>query len=232
MPVYVSVSPELEVVIRSDIPGRFLNQYGLSQDTVVRPALYARFQPKRLSFSERTRADLAFKAISPDHPYGATPIQEGGIMSSFFAEEMIDEHNPEPIARYNPVHMLGRFDTATDIDYTGQLCDETPTEADVRALVESKLNADTSLNRPQGFILLDGVTAKKPWPNYPTEGQGRHMKIAAKVKEDGYSPAEIIAFEETLDKPGEGVINAMKSLLEEQESQAVEDESLSAVIPR
>lgn len=230
MSLFVSVSPELEIVIRRDIPGTITNQYNQSESVVIRPVLYARFKPKALDAGQRVRADLAFTRLNPEHPYGATPYRDGSVMGSQFSD-FIDEDSPEPYKGYNPIHQLGKFDTATDINYDGQLCDETPTEADVRKLVEKKLLADTSLNGPQGFILLDDVTIEKPWPSYPLEGQGRHKTIEKHVREGGYDPRIIIAFESSQEKPGEGVISTMEALLAEQAAEKDEQDSLGAVIP-
>lgn len=228
--LFVSTSPELTVTIRHSLRRGFQNTLGQGDYEIVRPTLYANFKPKSLDFHQRIRADLRFKQINPTHPYGATPYRDGGIMGSQFSDEVM-ETMPEAFGGYDPVHMLGKFDTATDIRYEGQLDAETPTEADVRRLIESKLMSDSSLNGPQGFILLDDVVVERPWPNYPTEGQGRHMKIIAAVKEMGLDPATIIAFESSLEKPGEGVINGMKALLEERTAEDAEADALSAEIP-
>lgn len=224
--LFVSVSPELEILIRPDIPGTVVNEYGQSVQTTIRPPLYARFKPKSLDAGQRARADSAFRRLNPEHPYGATPYRDGSVMGSQFAD-FIDDDDPEPYKGYDPIHQLGKFDTAIDIDYSGQ----PEPEDDLRALVEKKLLADTSLNGPQGFILLDAVVIEKPWPNYPLEGQGRHAKIEAAVRTLGIDPSVVIAFESTLEKPGAGVISAMEALLEEQKHQADEDAALGAEIP-
>lgn len=228
--LFVSTSPELTVTIRNSQRRAILNTLHQTEYETVRPTLYAQFKPKSLDFGQRIRADRRFREINPRHPYGATPFLQGGIMGSQFSDEVMPDQ-PESFLDYDPVHMLGKFDTATDIRYEGQLDGETPTEADVRALIESKLLADSSFNLTEsGFILLDGVTIEKPWPAYPVEGQGRHMTILAAVKDMGFDPLDIIAFESSQEKPGEGVIKSMEKLLEERNAQAVEDESLSAVI--
>ncbi len=228
--LFVSVSPELTVTIRHSLRRAVVNTLGQSDYETARPTLYANFKPKSLDFAQRIRADLRFKQINPTHPYGATPYRDGGIMGSQFSDEVM-ETMPEAFGGYDPVHMLGKFDTASDIKYEGQLDSETPTEADVRRLVETKLMADSSLNGPQGFILLDDVAVAKPWPNYPVEGQGRHMRIIATVKEMGIDPAGIIAFESSLDKPGKGVIDAMRALLDERNAEDAEQDALSVEIP-
>lgn len=228
--LFVSVSPELTVSIRHSLRRAVVNTLGQADYEIARPTLYAQFKPKSLDFAQRVRADLRFKQLNPTHPYGATPFRDGGVMGSQFSDEIM-ESMPEAFGGYDPVHMLGKFDTATDIDYEGQLDVETPTKADVRKLIEDALMRDSSLNGPQGFILLDDVAIEKPWPNYPVEGQGRHMKIIAAVKEMGLDPAGIIAFESSLDKPGEGVINGMKALLDEQAAEDAEADALSASIP-
>lgn len=229
--LFVSVSPELEILIRPDVPGTVVNEYGQTVQTSLRPALYARFKPKALDAGQRARADTEFRRLNPEHPYGATPYRDGSVMGSQFAD-FIDDDEPEPYRGYDPIHQLGKFDTLVDIDYTGQPEALSPEgSAELRRLVESKLLADTSLNGPQGFILLDNVVIEKPWPAYPTEGQGRHERIEKHVREGGYDPNLVIAFESSQEKPGEGVIKRMEALLEEQKAVDAENAALGAEIP-
>jgi hypothetical protein len=226
--LFVSRKPEYETVVRPDIPGQRVNQYGMTENFEHRPALVVRFIPKQLTPAQRIRADLEFRRINPTSPYGATPYQDDGVMGSQFAEYIDDA---EPFKGYNPSFMLGKFDTATDIIYAGQ--PEAQTEegkAELRKMVETHLqHLDSSLN--VDYILLDGVTLEKPWPNYPLDGQGRHNAIAAAVKTLGLDPRVVIEFEQSQDKPGVGVISAMEALIGEFDETKKEDDALSASIP-
>lgn len=229
--LFVSANSELSVTIRNSLRADVLNALNQSERRIARPMLYANFRPQALDFGQRQRADIEFKRINPKNPYGATPYLQNGIMGSQFSDEVM-ESMPEPFLDYDPIHKLGKFDTATDIDFEGQLCDETPTEADVRKLVESKLLADSSFGAPtDGFILLDGVVVALPWPTYPVEGQGRHKTIESIVKQTGIDPRLVIAFESAQEKPGEGVISAMEALVSEFDADKAEENALSVEIP-
>lgn len=229
--LFVSSSSELSVTIRGSLRQSVVNTLGQAEGVIVRPMLYANFKPRALDFGQRQRADIAFKQINPKNPYGATPYLQNGIMGSQFSDEVM-ESAPEPFLDYDPIHQLGKFDTATDIDYAGQLGEDTPTEADVRRFVEQKMLADTSFNSPTGgFILLDGVVVALPWPNYPVEGAGRHKTIEMVVKQTGIDPRLVIAFESSQDKPGEGVISAMEALVGEFDADKAEENALSVEIP-
>lgn len=224
--LFVSKSPELELVIRRDVPGVRMNMHNQAEHFSQVPVVYARFKPKALDFNQRLRADLRFKQINPTHPYGATPYRDGSIMGSQFAEEDISPQQPEPFVGYDPIHQLGRFDTATDIDAMGQPEDA----AEIRRFVEEKmLTPLCGLN--DLYILLDDVTLEKPWPSYPLEGQGRHKTIAATVKQLGLNPLDVIAFERAQEKPGVGVISELEALVAERVAEQDEQDALGAVIP-
>jgi hypothetical protein len=219
---FVSRKPDYQTYVRGDIPGTRVNQYGQSENFQHRPALLVQFVPKQLTPAQRIRADLEFRRINPVAPYGATPYQDDGVMGSQFAE-YID--GAEPFKGYNPSFMLGKFDTAKDIDYTGQ----PEPEAEIRKMVEDHLlHGDSSLNID--YILLDGVTLEKPWPNYPLEGQGRHNAIASAVRTLGLDPRIVIEFEQSQEKPGQGVISAMEALVGEFDAEKAEEDALSVPV--
>lgn len=225
---FVSRKPEYETVVRPDIPGQRVNQYGMTENFEHRPALVVRFVPKQLTPAQRIRADLEFRRINPTSPYGATPYQDDGVMGSQFAEFIDDA---EPFKGYNPSFMLGKFDTATDITYAGQPEAETEDgKALLRKMVENHLQTvDSSLG--VDYILLDGVTLTAPWPSYPLEGQGRHKTIEAVLRSTGMDPRIVIEFEQSQDKPGAGVIATAEALISEFDEAKAEEDSLSAVIP-
>lgn len=221
--LFISRKPEYETVVRPDIPGQRVNEYGQTQNYEHRPALIVRFIPKQLSPGQRIRADLRFREINRESPYGATPYQDSGVMGSQFAE-YID--GAEPFKGYDPSFMLGKFDTATDIVYAGQPEDQ----AVVRKMVEDHLlTVDSALN--VDYILLDGVQLEKPWPEYPVDGQGRHAKIEAVLKATGIDPRIVIEFEQSQEKPGAGVIAAAEALISEHDAAKEEEDALSAHIP-
>lgn len=228
MSLWISRKPEYETVVRPDIPGQRVNQYGLTENFEHRPALVVRFIPKQLTPAQRIRADLRFREINPVSPYGATPYQDDGVMGSQFADYIDDA---EPFKGYNPSFMLGKFDTATDINYAGQPEAETPEgKARLRKMVENHLeNVDSAKN--VDFILLDGVTLTAPWPNYPLEGQGRHKTIEAALRATGIDPRVVIEFEQSQDKPGAGVIATAEALIAEFDETKAEDAALGAEIP-
>lgn len=226
MSKFVSKSPELTIVIRRDVVAQGVNSHGQIEPQTVQPVLYANFRPKALSGPERTRADARFRQINPSHPYGAIPYADNNIMGSQFNEEEISPNQPESYVGFNPVHMLGKFDTATDINASGH--PETPEE--LRRVVEEFL-----LQPIHGlddlYILLDDVRLEKPWPDYPLEGQGRHARIEAVLRSTGIDPKKVIEFEEAQEKPGEGVIKAARGLLESYAAEQAEVDSLGAEIP-
>lgn len=229
--LFVSSSSELSVTIRGSLRGDVVNTLNQAEQRIVRPMLYAHFKPRALDFGQRQRADIEFRRINPKNPYGATPYLQNGIMGSEFSDEVMSSM-PEPFLDYDPIHKLGKFDTASDINFDGQLCPETPTNADVRRLVEEKLLADTSFGAPtEGFILLDSVVVALPWPTYPVTGAGRHKTIESIVKQTGIDPRKVIAFESAQDKPGEGVISAMEALIVEFDADKAEESALSVEIP-
>lgn len=227
--IFVSKSPELTVNIRREAARQGVDQYGQTDRTILREALACNFKPKALDGFQRLRADVRFKQMNPGHPYGAQPLRDGGVMGSQFAEELIHPSMPETYVGYDPIHQLGKFDTAVDINYEGQIDVNTATEADVRALVEAELMKPSN-GFDSDYILLDAVIVAKPWPSYPSEGQGRHAKIAAVVREMGFDPREVIAYESAQEKPGVGVIAEMEKLVAEQAGVAAEENALSAVI--
>jgi hypothetical protein len=224
--LFVSKSPELSIVVRRDVVRNVVNTHGQTEAQSVVPVLYANFVPKALSGPQRTRADARFRQINPTHPYGATPYSDPGIMGSQFNEEEISPSQPEAFVGFSPVHMLGKFDTAVDINYAGQ----PEPEAEVRKMVEEfLLLPEKGLN--DIYILLDGVSLEKPWPNYPLEGQGRHKTIEAAVRQLGIDPRIVVEFEEAQETPGTGVISTMQALIAEFDSERAEHDALSAVIP-
>lgn len=224
--LFISKSPELTIVIRRDVSKNLTNSHGITEPMVVQPTLYANFKPKALDGYQRKRADERFRQLNPEHPYGATPYSDNGIMGSQFNEEEISPNQPESYKGFNPVHMLGRFDTSIDIVADGQ--PEEP--AEVRRIVEEFL-----LKPEKGlddiYILMDAVALEKPWPNYPLEGQGRHKTILAAVKTLGIDPGLVIAFEQAQEKPGAGVISEMEALVAEREAEDAEHAALGAEIP-
>lgn len=221
--LFISRKPEYETVVRRDIAGQRVNEYGQSEAYEHRPALVVKFIPKQLTPGQRIRADLRFREINRDSPYGATPYQEGGVMGSQFAE-YID--GAEPFKGYDPSFMLGKFDTAVDINYDGQPEDA----AVVRKMVEDHLlTVDSSLG--VDYILLDGVTLTPPWPTYPLDGQGRHKTIESVLRATGMDPRVVIEFEQSQEKPGTGVIATAEALIAEFDDSKAEEEALGAVIP-
>jgi len=224
--LFVSKSPEHRINIRREVSQHGQNVHGQMDSLEIQPQLAVQFQPKRLSGPERERADARFKQLNPQNPYGAMPYRDNNIMGSQFNEEEVSPDMPEPYVGFDPKHMLGSFNTATDIEADGQ-----PEEyAELRRMIEERLLLPiTGIN--DTYILLDDVTVEKPWPSYPLEGQGRHLAIKAFVEKGGFDPNLVIMFEQAQDSPGLGVITAMEALLAERDAERAEDDALSARVP-
>jgi hypothetical protein len=101
--------------------------------------------------------------------------------------------------------------------------------AEHRAKIEAKLLA---LSRGSDVWLYEPERVKAPWPSYDQlttksgfSRQNRADKIAQKVREDGYNPVEVIAYERE-NVNDELTVRALEALMAEDIAKRAEDEAL------
>lgn len=104
-----------------------------------------------------------------------------------------------------PDHRIGRFDTLA-----AQVANNWSDEE--RIAVENEL-IRTSEIVPEELTLVPEVVIPAPWPSYH-EFTGTAAQLAKKVKEDGYEPTEVLAYEMAHDNRDE-VVAALGKLASE-----------------
>lgn len=101
-------------------------------------------------------------------------------------------------------------------------------DADERKAIEAKLL------QIDGVIVVEKPRTPAPWPNYDAivaskgglTSQQVVDKIVAKVVEDGYDPAVVIAYELERERPRKTVIAGLEALLPEDAPSPAQDELL------
>lgn len=225
--LYASRVSGLRVEIRSALVQKIADENGNLQTLQIRPQLTAEFHARALTETQRVIADHMFKAINPQYPYGAVPYPVGDAMGQEFSTE--DVVPGSRYVGYDPKFNIGKFDTRTDIDYVSQNCETEDERTALKKLVEERLN--TVAETFKELVRLD-ESLPKPWPSYPMEtGPGVAQKIVAAAREFGIPFDEVLEFEKTQDAPRAGVVSMLQADIDKEHAAAVEDASLSAVIP-
>lgn len=190
---------------------------------VTVPQLYAEFQQQRLRPHEITLANAVFEGRAPAvNLSGEVWVELGGATPSEHPQDLIDPQTQRVIGQTVAFHdylRYGLFDT------------EWLSDPDDRKLAEEVLNKpETGLGTM--YIALAELKARPPWKTYDQMRlvQGAHNKIPAMVRDLAMDPAAVLAYEQHLEEPKPGVVEALRKMVDEQTEDAEIDASLGAVI--
>jgi hypothetical protein len=141
--------------------------------------------------------------------YGATPTTVVGVV------------NGQAHDGWNPDLMFSVFDT-----------DTIPNEED-RAYTEKRLVEDAS--NGNHYIQVTGKKLDPPWPTYEQmqgkKGQPTSALICNMIREGGYDPDYVIAYELQRERPRYDIPKAIEALKVELAAEAAENASLQREIP-
>jgi hypothetical protein len=141
--------------------------------------------------------------------FGAIPSGQSGVVNGVAHDS------------WQPMLTFSVFDT-----------ESIPNEAD-RAYAEKRLLEDAS--NGNHYIQVGHRKLDPPWPTYEQmqgkKGQPTSALICNMIREGGYDPDYVIAYELQRERPRYDIPKAIEALKEELAAQAVEDASLAREIP-
>ena len=198
------------------------------QTIVDRPYFEAIFRAQAMTETQRAIAKKMFVDRNPKAPFGSAPYPNDDAMGGEFSTEDV-----MPGSRYrgfDPAFSLAKFDTRVDIPYEDQGAFSDAEKAELKKFTEDVLLNPSNGMGTHYFRIDDSLP--KPWPSYPLEsGPGVAQKIVAQARAFGVSYVEVVEFEKSLDEPRKGVLSMLEAEIAKEHESAVEDASLSAVIP-
>jgi hypothetical protein len=217
---YASKSEAWVVGIRGDVFAYVTLPDGKVVQRVEKEALILEFKPL---ISHGTTYDrmVAAKTFFPNTGWrlGDTTERSGhkmmGAIPSTHPQPMYNSGNNNfegMTAPYDPTMHFGFYDTAWLPD------------AALRAEAEAGL--DGHALRGVEFVEVEAETLTPPWPSYDKIGQGAVAKIPSMVRDLELDPMSVISYE-VATKNREGVVKALTELLETQQSDAIDEASLS-----
>lgn len=84
---------------------------------------------------------------------------------------------------------------------------------------EDKAEAERLLDAGAGqdYFKVGKTRVEPPWATYDEmrKGQGGYMKVIQFVKDGGYNPAAVLAYEEQLERPFDGIVNGLREYIDE-----------------
>lgn len=218
-------------ILRADRVELVLNSAGERYPVQVQAPLIAQFQTGLESTYERNFAIAAFTGRLVHNTDGT--VSFGDYLLSPFGDEMrIGGATPNPhdsdvaipgmthvlqLSGYDITQKMSTFDTAWP-----------KWSPEDERLAEELLDRDAGLD----YFKVSKTRVAPPWPTYDEmrDVQGAHMSIPKRVRELGFSPDAVIAYEEQFEVPKQGIIDALRALNEESAAKAAEDASLTVTV--
>lgn len=231
---YVSRYAQPVIILRNDESKLvYLEGSDRAHREVTKRALIAEFQPGLESTFEKNFARAAFAGklkyfedgTVSFGDYMLTPMLHDGEMHEMrlggalpdtapFTRAIPDTNIILEIDGYDITQKMSTFDT-TQQGWTPEEQKEAERLLDMNAGVD--------------YFKVGKTKVAPPWPSYDEmrQGQGSHQRVYQQVKDLGYNPAMIVAYEEQMDDPKQGIINMMGKLHEEIVAEQAEREALT-----
>lgn len=206
---FVSRHSNYTFVARPDQVQMVLNNGGAMIPQTVVPAIICDFQhgmvrPDEAEMAKQHWLGFGRREDGSITAYGATPTTVVGVV------------NGQAHDGWNPDLMFSVFDT------------ESIGNEEDRKYTEERLLNDASIGNH--YIQVSGKKLDPPWPTYETmqgkKGKPTSALICDMIREGGYDPDYVIAYELQRDRPRYDIPKAIEALKEELAAEAAENASL------
>ena len=211
---FVSKHANFTFIARPDKVQMVVGPGGTNIAQTIEPALVCDFRhglvrPEECELAKQHWLGFGSRDDGTLVAYGATPTTVVGVVNGVAHEG------------WNPDLMFSVYDT-----------EEIANEED-RAYVEDRLKNDHGNGRE--FIQVSGKQLVPPWPNYEdmkgVKGNSTAQMICTMIREGGYDPDYVIAYELSRERPRYEITKAIEELKVEMAAVAAEDASLVREVP-
>jgi hypothetical protein len=211
---FVSRHSHYTFVARPDVVQMVIGPGGVMIPQTVQQSISCDFQhgmvrPEEMEMAKQHWLGFGRRDDGTLSAYGATPTTVVGVV------------NGEAHEGWNPDLMFSVFDT-----------DSIPNEDDRKECEDRMLNDAGNGNH---YIQVSGKKLDPPWPTYEQmqgkKGQPTSALICNMIREGGYDPDYVIAYELQRERPRYDIPKAIEALKVELAADAVENASLNREIP-